>query len=469
MSPTGRGGEIRRLRLQPTRPLTRGTHREYEAIALGEAIARGENPGRTLGSLTAMQVEDSIQQQGWPEGAIFGPEEVIASDFGVGVRLMRQAFRILEARGACRQQRGRGGGLMVLRPSPRATAVALADHLRWTGATLDHVWEARAFFEALDAETAMQHGGRSERNNPALALVLACLDEFPGGRIQTSWSGGAALGGPEDAARVASAGVHARRAWLDRFSGSPDEITLMPRSPRPLAHDSNNLATVVAGRIGRSISYDACQAQARLGSLWELAGVHDVSLSVIIAAVRILEDAGVVACQRGRNGGVRLKIPDGDTLVGLVHGYLAASGTTEAQCVWICHRLNLRATERVAGSGSDTLMTQLEAAYNQMSAARGFGVMEAWYALQRVLHDGAGNPALHVITRCLGGYSVRTFADPFTPPSPDLLAQMVEAAGLLVEGVRRGDATMALDAQKRTRMALDERRRRQRAPAAMAS
>jgi hypothetical protein len=64
---------------------------------------------------------------------------------------------------------------------------------------------------------------------------------------------------------------------------------------------------------------------------------------------------------------------------------------------------------------------------------------------------------------------VRAFADPVTPPSPDLLARIVDAAGALVEGVRRGDAILALDAQLRTRLALDERRRRQRAPAMLAS
>lgn len=449
MISTRRGGEARRLQLEPTRPQVREPHREYEAIAWGQAIARGEEADRRLGSLTAMQVEDSIQRQGWPEGAVCGPEEAIASNFGVGVRLMRQAFRILEARGACRQQRGRGGGLVVLRPSPRATAAALADHLRWTGATSEHIREARLFFQALVAETITHSHMRAGQDNPVLALIQACLDELPDGRARTDWVEGSPLDEPE-------------------HTPPSNDRDPPPLSLRPLAQDPKNLAAAVADRIGRSISYEACRAQRRLGSLWELAETHGVSLSVTIAAIRILEDAGVVSCQKGRNGGVRLRAPDGDPLVGLVHGYLAAWRATEPQCVSICHRLNLRATERVALTRGDALLAELETIHRRMSAAQGFGVMEAWYALQRALHDGAGNPVLHLITRCLGGYAVRAFVDPVTPPSSELLARMVQTAGAVVEGVRRGDVAMALEAQGRTRMALDERRR-QRAPTAMAS
>ncbi len=461
MTSARRSGASRRLLLQPARPQGPGLHREYQVIACSEAIARGEDTGRRLGSLTAMHVEDSIHKQGWPEGAVCGPEEAIASNFGVGVRLMRQAFRILEARGACRQRRGRGGGLVVLRPSPLATATALADHLRWTGATLEHIWDARAFFEPLAAASAARDRGPGRNDDPVLALVLACLDEFPGGRIETDWPTGAS---PEDAAGAAAAALRARRERHERLSPDARDGALAPDALSQLAQDSNNLAAAVAARIGRSITYQACQAQVRLGSLWDLADTHGVSLSVMIAAVRILEDAGVVVCQKGRAGGVRLRTPNGDTLVSLVHGYLAASRATEAQCVSVCHKLNLQATERAATTRTDRLLVELEGIYRQMTAAQGFGVMEAWYLLQRCLHEAGGNPALHVITRCLAGYSVRAFADPFTPPSPDVLARMVDTAGTVVEGVRRRDAALALEAQRRTRFALDERHRR-RAPA----
>ena len=265
---------------------------EAEPVPAGAeytAIARGTDEPWRLGAATAMAVEDSLRRTGWPEGAVCESEDAMAAKFGVGVRVMRQALRILEARGACRLQRGRSGGLVVLRPDLDRAASALANGLVWSGASMAEVEDAR---EVIEPMTALALVGRSpaddaaalialEAHNPGLALAHACLQRLPG-------------------IFATATGVKAATPSDDR----PVHGATAPETP-----PRHNLAEIVAHRIGQGITHERLRAQERLGSLWDLAGQHGVSLAVATDAIRILEDADLVTCVKGRSGGVTLKLP----------------------------------------------------------------------------------------------------------------------------------------------------------------
>lgn len=399
------GQPVRAERMQLDPPERLGGS-EYSAIA----NVSPEGAGWRLGRTTAMALEDSLHRRGWPEGAICEPEEVLAARFGVGIRLMRQAFRILQARGACRLQRGRRGGLVVLRPELDATAAAVADTLRWSGVTAEDVQEGRAFLSSLEAASSP---------NPPFGLAVACFDKLEAAASDKPPCAPAMSGGAE------ASGV--------------------------------NLASHVAWRITQGITHEGCRTQQRLGTLWELADHYGVSLAVIIDAVRILEDAEVAACVKGRTGGVTLRLPSGDAVVTAVHAYLAAAGATEAQCVAICQPLNLRAARLAAERRSPDGLEQVGEALEAMRAARGAGVMRTWYELQKVLHEQAGNCALHLITRCLAAFTVRSSAIDAAVPPEDFLRRITQAAAVVVEGVRRGDPDLAGEGMIAARRVLDER------------
>lgn len=400
-----------RLVLEPQDLETRGP--EYAAIAKG-SIA----PWR-LGPATAMALEDSIQREGWPAGAVCESEKTMAEHFGVGVRLMRQAFRILQARGAGRPQRGRNGGLVVLRPDLDAAAAALSDNLRWSGVTPEEVREAREVLAPSQAGGAI---------DPGRALALAGFERFL-----------ATVAGPSEALRM--------------------QLQL-PETIR------DNRASHMAWIIGQGITHERCRNGDRLGSLWDLTEKHGVSLAVAIDAIRILEDAGVVVCVKGRSGGVNLRLPQSEAVIALMHGYLAAAGAAEEQCVVVCHQLNIRAARKVAESRSPELIALIEDIHRRMACAQGDSVMTTWYALQKTLHDHAGNRALHLITRCLAAYTVRSSAIDAQPLDPRFLDNMVQATGVMVAAIRAGDAAGAEQGQCLTRRVLDERSPAPRAAAA---
>jgi DNA-binding FadR family transcriptional regulator len=425
--------------LVPTGRLHLGTL-DTQGGAEHAAIAKTSPTPWRLGQATAMALEDSLQRQGWPEGAVCEPEKTMAARFGVGVRLMRQAFRILQSRGAIRPQRGRRGGLVVLRPDLEEAATALADNLRWSGVTNAEINEARALLEPLAARGLGLADDRMPnvdpqdiiRLNPGLALALACFRKFP------------RPGAPGPLADVGSA-LGVEGGYALGMHSKTDDVT------------GANMATRVAWRIGQEITHELCRSNDRLGSLWDLAGRYEVSLAIVIDAVRILEDADVVACIRGRTGGVTLKLPNGDAVISAVHGYLAASATSADHCVSICHQLNTRAACGVAEARAADALAEVQAAYDRMRAATGEEVMRAWYELQKLLHDRAGNRALHLITRCLAAYCVRTVAVDALPAGPQFLDRMVRTTGVMVAAILAGDVAGAAKGQALTRQVLDER------------
>ena len=76
-----------------------------------------QDAGRgTLGAQIARQIEQDIRREGWREGHLIGSEAELTARFEVGVAAVREASRILEARGLARVRRGPGGGLFVTAP-----------------------------------------------------------------------------------------------------------------------------------------------------------------------------------------------------------------------------------------------------------------------------------------------------------------------------------------------------------------
>ncbi len=104
--------------------------------------------------LIAWMLEDAAAQNGWQTGSTLGGERELIEQFGVSRDTIREAIRILEARGSMLMQRGRIGGLRLLSPRIEDVASALATYLlasNFTKADLNAVTTiAGPIFMALD-------------------------------------------------------------------------------------------------------------------------------------------------------------------------------------------------------------------------------------------------------------------------------------------------------------------------------
>jgi DNA-binding FadR family transcriptional regulator len=435
---------------------TLGLQAEYEAIT----GAAGE--GR-LAPRVAMAIEDALGHVGWPVGRVCGPEAALADSFEVSTRVLRQAFRILEARGACRPRRGPSGGLLILAPEQSATAAAMANHLRWTGVDDEEIWAARDFIEPLAAASAARSCGQGKTTDrvtcssisaiapPFLGLSLACLEKFGGGlsiapaELARGLSAAIATGASERAFDLAREGVRIRRG-----SNMPVVSTSVPSVPS--ARIGLNLAAGVAARIGADIRPEACRDGDPLGTIWSLSERYGGSPGVMTEAVRLLEDAGVAQSIKGRGGGVRLRMPDPAAIITTVHGYLAAhAAAPEAE---LCFRLNAWASERAADTRSIADMAELDQLWRLIEAAPEPVMMRAWYAMQRRLYEIADNRPLHLFTVCFAGFTVRSQA-PARQRSNAFFADGIREAGqTIVRGVVERDARLASQGHDRARAVL---------------
>ena len=81
------------------------------------------------------------------EGDSLGHEPDLVARFGVSRPSLREALRILEARGLISVVRGRGGGIVVHEPNRRMTARTAALVLQARNVSLADVYEARSLLE----------------------------------------------------------------------------------------------------------------------------------------------------------------------------------------------------------------------------------------------------------------------------------------------------------------------------------
>src|SRR5690606_21793191 len=86
------------------------------SVAIYECVS-GENGGITRRAANLVwNIENNLQQQGWPIDVIIGSEAGISKRYSVSREVVREAVRIGELHGSFRMQRGRGGGVMACRP-----------------------------------------------------------------------------------------------------------------------------------------------------------------------------------------------------------------------------------------------------------------------------------------------------------------------------------------------------------------
>lgn len=215
----------------------------------------------------AMVIAEWIQQDmlsaALPPGSAMGSEVQLCAKYRVGRGALREAIHILQFRGLARMRRGPGGGLVTEKPSQRHVAASLATLLSAGGAA-DQLSEARRVLMSIAEHVTC--------GNPALTrmagTVEALSDYVPraeSGSTQNDLHGDfTARFGDSRAERIA-------RDMIRRLRSSP-----LPEG-------------------------------ARLGCESDLCARYDVGIPVARQVVRLLEESGLVECQRGRGRGLFLR------------------------------------------------------------------------------------------------------------------------------------------------------------------
>lgn len=112
---------------------------------------------KKLAEVVALKLLDEICTKGLGEGDPLLPEKQMVSELGVGRSTVREALRLLEARGVIRIRPGANGGPVVRLPKAKDLADPLGVWLTFAGASLSDLIAARLCIEPALAGSAAQY------------------------------------------------------------------------------------------------------------------------------------------------------------------------------------------------------------------------------------------------------------------------------------------------------------------------
>jgi DNA-binding FadR family transcriptional regulator len=241
----------------------------------------------------ARVIECRAWQSSWSAGSVVATEAELRVSLNAGHESLRQALRVLEARGACCLRRGAGGGLVMMpRPTAESALHSLSRYLRLAGVPAGELREALEDLDWMERNRVCRSSSSGGRD------IVG--EERPGGRASLSSN------------RVMAFCAKALLMALgERGSGDqPTGAAVAPRSrcAEDISHAGRKKKTCASLQLADRISEDLQSAvpdrPVFLGTQDDLCSRYGVSPATLRQALSILEAEGVCGVKRGREGGV---------------------------------------------------------------------------------------------------------------------------------------------------------------------
>lgn len=233
-------------------------------------------------TIVAWALEEIGLRGGWQEGSLLGTESDLIENLSVSRDTLREAIRVIEARGSMQMQRGCRGGLRLLRPRLDDVAAAFAAQLRSRGFTPADLAETTAVAEPIFAVL--------DENDLIVRLYRRTVNQLSTG--------------------TAPGARHAGRAGI-----IAEHLT---RSREPVPENGIFLGDEAA-----------------------LCEKLDCTRPALREALRVLGDHAMLKIQRGRGGGFSLVRPSPSGTVRQLFGLLASRHQTLKEIVLAVSALNL--------------------------------------------------------------------------------------------------------------------------------
>jgi DNA-binding FadR family transcriptional regulator len=318
--------------------------REYHDFVKGHA-----GGGRMTPAQIAWVLESEALQAGWVVGRSVGSEPELIERFEVSRDTLREAVRLLEARGSMIIERGRHGGVHLAEPNVEWAASTLSMYLRALGWSPAQVTQTVEVSAPVLAELPSTHF-LVQLHSRTIEL-LSLPDHLP--------------------PRIKLLGFRIATRLIQHFSPIP-----------------------VGG--------------VRLGSEEALCERFRCSRATFRQAMRILDDLGAVQVARGRGGGYLLKQP---TSIGIVRQMfpLLASKQSGLQDVlaakWALDRVRLRLALHALRAAEPEIRQQH--LLGLLAALQDSPEPYRWCLLQRAIGRVAANPMIATLLWGLVAYDVR--------------------------------------------------------------
>jgi DNA-binding FadR family transcriptional regulator len=334
-------------------------------------------------TLIAWTLEQTALRDGWQSGAFVGTEGELIDRFNVSRETLREAIRMIEARGSMRMQRGRWGGLKITSPSLDDVADAFATHLHCAGFTHARLQETAAIIDSVFTTL--------NRDDLVVRLYYATLD-----RLFTGMTSGTR---------------HAARAEMIA------------------AQLIRNFGTIPENGI-------------YLGDETRLCERLDYTRPAFREGLRVLSDLGMLRARRGRGGGFVLLRPSPNVAVRRLFGLIASHHPSTDQALSAIRTLNLIRL-RLAILQLCRLDRQAQASYYDLicSGIRTRSEPDRWFFLYARLGQIANNRMINALVNSYLFYLAR-----LESPSPSFSAineELKPSEDALIHALWSGDEAEA--------------------------
>lgn len=443
---------------------------------------------------TARLLEDQFIVDGWPVGCIYGSEAELARRYHVGRAVVREAARILEARGTARMRRGRHGGLEVTPPHSERLFEMISSYCYLIGASREHIRTARVALDRVAACLATEAAahlefvpslqrefmddpavGRNLRRllttaagNPAVSFYSNCLEqldtlELHEGSTAKHVSNAGTLSKCFDRlVRAVSRGdTHAAAAWAGACSQRMDEHMAHQQSSiaelRVAEHRAGATRLTRAVQIVHNMMIRIGAGQwtdgLALGNEFELCDRYRVDRGVVRQAIRILEAAETAISLTGRGRGLVARTPGPSSVVRLICCHFAATRIGHHQAFEAFRWLGVEMVRLAARNATPESIAPIEHALAALRKRSGNVLQSDLIEFEEHQFALAGNPVLSLFFR-----SAKAFPSWATqgnmPMTPQMLRDFLDCSAEVVAALRARNSVAAAAAQAKKYMLL---------------
>lgn len=438
---------------------------------LGVAIlGKSKSPDKRALSTVAV-LEEEMFARGWPVGAALGTFSNLQRRCGVGRPAFRAAMNILDAQGLVEIRRGGAGGVFVSQPPISKVCSELLLFLSFTDTRYLSIIEARQILLQAAGEALIDSGAAvalegaptgdatgfplwlaALTGNPALHLLAQLVAELhqrcappaaPAAADQPSLAQALICAiNAQDRTAVESIG----RAYASQ--GGPDpEASLASLASIDVADifKCDKTAAELAVRLLKAIL--GGEGPARIGSIEDLAERYGGAELTVRQAVRMLEEIGVLQCQRGRKGGVVLAFSQQRAIIRRIHYCLAACGASISDNLQLAGFLD-RSLPRLLGERMKGGLAPANMNWPEMPSPLDsyLAAVTNQVTAENRLLELAGNPVLAVLTRALALHFLRLrFAKGGDAPVRNHMPAIATMYRDIFAAFGRGDTQRALE------------------------
>jgi DNA-binding FadR family transcriptional regulator len=381
------------------------------AQRLTSCITGAEDPTGNLAHQAVSAVERHLLQRGWPVGEALGALPDVQKGLGLGRPACREAMIILEARGLLDIRRGPGGGLFVAAPTAEDVVGAMLMYLTISGVGRDCIQEFRLLVWRMVIEAAIDrrvgapataaNAGAwgfavdiaKRAGNPAMALVAQIAE-----LLVRNCQGRAAPGHDvrlEHALRIRDTRQAVLR--LEELA-HPMDLTGPLSLPDAMEHSAAWSGRKSAIALAAKMTQEMVRRPEKLEAEWETADRLGYSDAVVRQARRILQDFGIVRCQRGRKGALWGPPASPAGVIRLLAPCLIATGMTTRDNIETANFLACSAARLAAARAADCGRAQIKVLDSFANSLEFIDLIR----MENLLLDMAGNPLLSIVTRSLG-------------------------------------------------------------------